>query len=338
MRDSELTQDNFDGMPPDAQIRRLRLAAASALAEYGLADTRIRLLAHHRQTTFQVAGARTSDKYLLRLHRAAYRPPAAVQFELSWLAELHDKTDVVAPLPVAAKNGQFVLPVRGTGIPEDLSCSLMRWVPGRRYFRRTGPGAWVLHDVGRQMAVMHDLAERFTLPRPFPGPIWNAQRLFSASEKIRTAELKYLSSAQRKVFQRAARRAAQMMASLGTGRQVHGPIHADLIQSNYLIHLGAVHLIDFAELGLGHYLYDLAVTIYGLWGLDPRHEQRQALLDGYRLVRELPPEQADLLDCFVAARAVIQGRFVMCSEHAADRQIAPRYLKQVLACLHALRA
>jgi Ser/Thr protein kinase RdoA (MazF antagonist) len=254
---------------------------------------------------------------------------------LRWLVELHDKTEIVAPLPVAAKNGRWVLPVRGTGIPDDLFCSLTRWVPGRRFFRPTGPGAWVLREVGRQMAAMHDLAERFTLPRPFPGPIWNAERLFGESEKTRRAERKHLTIGQRKMLQRAAGRAAETIASLGTSRQVFGAIHADLIQSNYLIHHGAVHLIDFAELGLGHYLYDLAVTIYGLWGLDPRQEQRQALLDGYRLFRELPAEQADLLDRLVAGRAVIQGRFVMSSEHPADREIAPRYVQQVLACLQA---
>jgi Ser/Thr protein kinase RdoA (MazF antagonist) len=330
-----MTKYDFDKLQPAAQIRRLRRVAATALAEYGVGATRLRLLAHHRQTTFQVTDGRTGEKYLLRLHRAAYRPPAAIEFELQWLTELHDKTGIVAPLPVAAKNGQWVLPVHGAGIPEDLFCSLTRWVPGRRYFRRTGPGAWVLHEVGRQMAVMHNLAQRYTLPRPFPGPIWKAERLFAASKKLQRAERKYLSPVQCRVFQRAARRAAEALASLGTGRQVFGPIHADLIQSNYLIHHGAVHLIDFAELGLGHYLYDLAVTIYGLWGLDPRQEQRQALLDGYRLVRELPAEQADLLDRLVGGRAVIQGRFVMSSEYTADREIAPRYVQQVLACLQA---
>ncbi|HEX5103811.1 MAG TPA: phosphotransferase [Pirellulaceae bacterium] len=328
--------DDSAGSLMAGQVRRLRQAATESLAGYDIEATRVRLLAHHRQTTFQVISGRDGERYLLRLHRAARRPPAAVQFELWWLAELRDKTKIVAPLAVTAKDGRSVLPVRGMGIPDDLYCSLLRWVPGRRYFRRTGPGVWVLHEVGRHMAVMHDLAQRCNLPRtPPPVPIWNAERLFGVTEQEKTAERQQLTLHQRKLFQRAARQAAEVMEHLGVGRQEFGLIHADLIQSNYLVHRGAVHLIDFAELGLGHYLYDLAVTIYGLWGLDPQRNQRQALLEGYRLVRELPMRQVDLLDRLVAGRAVVQGRFVMSSEHAADREIAPRYVRQALDCLTA---
>jgi len=102
-----------------------------------------------------------------------------------------------------------------------------------------------------------------------------------------------------------------------------------------LIHRRTVHVIDFAELGRGHFLYDMGITLYGLWGLDPELEQRKAFLTGYREVRDLRPDHEILLDVFTTARAVIQGRFVMTSSHPADQKVAPRYLQQVLACVRA---
>jgi Ser/Thr protein kinase RdoA (MazF antagonist) len=186
------------------------------------------------------------------------------------------------------------------------------------------------------MAKMHDHAERFKLPQSLPCPEWNWERLFGQSDgKVAAAERQLLTPAERRLFRRVADRAQETMDRLGTSRRVYGLIHADLIQANYLIHHGNVHLIDFAELGRGHFLYDMGITLYGLWGLDPGLEQRQAFLAGYKEVRKFSPNHEALIDVFTTARAVVQGRFVMTSSHPADREIAPRYIRQVLACIRA---
>jgi Ser/Thr protein kinase RdoA (MazF antagonist) len=253
---------------------------------------------------------------------------------MQWLRSLRERTRVIAPLPIAAAHGQHVMRVRQEGLPDDIECSLLEWVDGRRYFRRRGPGAWVLHEVGRIMAAMHNHAENYAWPSPFPGPEWNWQRLFGqASAVLAAAERRLPAAADHRRIDRVQQRAKQVMEALGTGRAVFGPIHGDLIQANYLIHRGTVRVIDFAELGLGHYLYDIGITLYGLWGLDPDQSQRRAFVAGYRQVRELPARHEKLLDVFTTARAVAQARFVMTSDHPDDQRIAPRYLQQVLACL-----
>ena len=46
---------------------------------------------------------------------------------------------------------------------------------------------------------------------------------------------------------------------LGTTRTNYGVIHADLHLGNMLVQDGTVAIMDFEQVGRGHYLYDLAV-------------------------------------------------------------------------------
>lgn len=120
------------------------------------------------------------------------------------------------------------------------------------------------------------------------------------------------------------------MDQLGTSRKVWGVIHGDLMQANYLIHRRHVRVIDFADFGIGYFLYDMAITLFALWGLDPDDLQRQAFLAGYRQVRELSLDHDRLLDVFIAGRGVVQARFVMASDFPEDQAMAPKYVRRVI--------
>jgi Ser/Thr protein kinase RdoA (MazF antagonist) len=119
------------------------------------------------------------------------------------------------------------------------------------------------------------------------------------------------------------------MDDLGTGKKVVGIIHGDMMQANYLIHHRRIHIIDFADFGLGCFLYDIAITLFALWGLDAEDKQRQAFLTGYREIRDLSAHHQRLLNVFIAARGVVQARFVMASDHPEDQRIAQRYIRYV---------
>jgi Ser/Thr protein kinase RdoA (MazF antagonist) len=121
----------FDELGYQGQIRRLRHISVNVLQEYGIDDPKLKLLAYHRQTTFKVQSQRTGDKYLLRFHRSAYRCPATVRSELCWLRFLRNGTNIVVPEPVATLDGKDVPSVAGEGLPDDLSCSMMKWVAAR---------------------------------------------------------------------------------------------------------------------------------------------------------------------------------------------------------------
>jgi Ser/Thr protein kinase RdoA (MazF antagonist) len=208
---------------------------------------------------------------------------------------------------------------------------MMKWVEGKRYFRKNGPGVRVVRQVGRIMGEMHQHAEDFSPPEEFLCPTWNWERLFNQMPVGSAhAERQLLDTDERKVFRETERRIKAAMEALGTNSDVFGIIHGDLIQANYLIHGGEVRMIDFADFGYGHFLYDLGITLFGLWGLDDENRQRKAFLSGYRDVRPLSLDHESLLDLFIAARAAVQARFVMSSQHSADQQIAARYIQKVV--------
>lgn len=322
---------DFDKLSEQGQLRRMRRCSLSLLQRYGISDPKLVVLAHHRQTTFKVQSQKTGDKYLLRFHRSAYRHPATVRSELCWLRSLRNATNVVVPEPVTTLDGEDVPSVTGVGLPGDFSCSVMKWIEGKRYFRKNGPGVRVLHQVGQIMAEMHRQAEDFSPPEEFHCPTWNWERLFKQMpEEMTYAERQMLDADHRKLFRDTERRVKATMETLGTKSDKFGIIHGDLIQANYLIQGGEVRVIDFADFGYGHFLYDMGITLFGLWGLDDENRQRKAFLSGYREVRSLSPGQEDLLNLFIAARAVVQARFVMGSQHPGDQKIASRYIRKVI--------
>lgn len=321
----------FDELTPEAQIRRLRHSSSEVLRKYDIAEPTLQLLAHHRQATFRVRSQVNRECYLLRYHQSDYGIPTNVRSEFHWLRSLRKHTGVPVPEPVATLEGEDVPRVAMNGVPDGLHCSMLRWLEGKRYFRRRGPGVRVLREVGRIMAEMHRHAEGFVPPGEFQPPVWDYGRIFEdLPPGTAEAEREILDPNGRRLFRLAQQRVRRAMDSLGTGRDVFGMIHGDLIQANYIIHAKQVRVIDFADCGLGYFLYDLGITLFGLWGLDEDESQRRAFLEGYRAVRTLPSEQERMLDLFVAARAVVQGRFVMTSAHPADRRMAPQYIRKVL--------
>jgi Ser/Thr protein kinase RdoA (MazF antagonist) len=98
------------------------------------------------------------------------------------------------------------------------------------------------------------------------------------------------------------------MKILGSGTDVFGLVHGDLgVDANLLFWHGEPRAIDFDESGLGYWVYDLAVALEHCRGLRSFRLNRDALLDGYREVRELSREQTQHLDLFMAAFDVHLG-------------------------------
>jgi Ser/Thr protein kinase RdoA (MazF antagonist) len=91
---------------------------------------------------------------------------------------------------------------------------------------------------------------------------------------------------------------------LGEGPDTFGLIHADLHQRNYLFHNGRAGAIDFDDYGYGHWLYDLAVTLYCLRNHPDFVALREAFLVGYRRSRSLSTEQEEHLGIFMALRTL----------------------------------
>lgn len=282
---------------------------------YGVRRCRFALLQNERHAVFKVRtteldGRGRPGDFVLRIYPPGDPSIGGADSQFRWLSAIRRETDLVVPEPIANRCGEYVTRIQTKGAPAR-HCTLTRWVKGRRYFRRTGPGLGTLGQVGRLMARLHVHGLQFGRTGRLACPRWDFDGLFGPKSAWYPSNPAAITGHMRGLFARVMRRAECVMQQLGTGPSVFGLIHGDMIQANYLLHQGIVNVIDFADFGRGYFLYDLAVTLLMLCQFERYQQQRSALLRGYREVRPLPGEQEELLNTFIATRAAVLARWVI---------------------------
>ena len=327
----------FEELTPLGQTRRLRSCAAEVLDRYGMKNATLTFLNRARQTNFKVEAdpperkRKRRETYLLRIHWPETVKSEFVRSEFAWLRALRKDTDLVVPEPVADREGNDVTPMPIGPGSEPVLCSVTRWLAGRPYLRRFGPGPDALRQVGAMMARLHLHGRDWKKPTFFRRPRWDWEGVLGPSSYFHPgAGDGVLDRETRNLFEETSRRVRASMTELGTGPEVFGLIHGDLIQVNYLFHDGKILAIDFADCGAGHFLYDMGTTLFALWGRDERNRQREAFLEGYRELRPFSSGHERMLNLFMGARSVATARFVMGSDDPRDKEIAHRYTAYVV--------
>ena len=327
------------------RLRRMRDIAQAALARYGLDSARFVLARYSGNVLYRVYsdehgrdaradGLFEPDQYLLRIHWLGYRDQSAVELELEWLSAMREGSDLPVPEPVRTPEGSLLVRVSSPGVPEPRCCSLLRWVRGRRL----GDRAVAKHysAQGRFMAKMHEFSQTWampeaTLPRTYD---WNGLLKEIPALCLPVDDVwSLLPESYSGPFESVAGQVGQAMETLGVGASAFGLIHADLgVDANLLFWRGRPRAIDFDELGLGYWVYDLAVALEHCREQKDFLGYRGALLDSYCGVRTLPDGQLDYLDLFMAALDVHIGLWanaVACihPERTSVRRRAERCLR-----------
>ncbi len=332
--------ESFAALSHRAQVTRLRVMAANALAQYDLGGAPVfRLQLHLANTTFRVVGP-DGAQYVLRVSQPDYRTDAAIRSEAQWLAALRRDTDLGVPEPVLNRSGAFLTHASAPGVPEARQCTLFRWLEGR--FVRRGLGPSHLWRVGGFTARLHDHTQGWTLPAGFERPRFDTLPWVAAwlEEGTVDPDGTHIAPADRATLNEGASRITAEIEALGTTPDRFGLIHTDLHQNNYLFHNGSVRAIDFDDSGFEHYVYDLAIT---LWGIDTRPDRmalREALLAGYGAVRPLPPGADSHLDTFITGRNLIVCKYVLwrAADNENIRRILPYYVHRTLESVRAYLA
>ncbi|WP_168801440.1 phosphotransferase enzyme family protein [Glycomyces buryatensis] len=304
-------------MPPNqTDFAALTNAAASAaLDAYDLpepVDLRpIRLLNNAVYSVTTGDGSR----FALRVHRPRGRPAQHTLAELTFLDAVHRqlaREGVRVPAPVVTSDGALSVSVE---LPQDAGtlwhCDLLTWVDGdvRRPGEGLGPSG--VRELGRAHAQLHLASESFTPPAGFAVPHWDADALFTERSPYRPGPIDaFLSGEDRTDFDRVAELTAKVFADLGTGSEAFGLVHMDFILGNChtvrTAHGWSIGVLDFDELGYGHFLYDLAPVMGNLSDYPHLRRLRASYLDGYRSVRPLPIELEAHLPVLMAARHAAQ--------------------------------
>jgi Ser/Thr protein kinase RdoA (MazF antagonist) len=282
------------------QVARLRRVAEAAIGRFPLPAGRLTFLTHGENTTFRHDSA--AGRHLVRVHRPQRHgrnvdSSAAIRSEIAWLRSVRADTDLAVPEALAARDGEWTVDASAAG--ETRVCSVLRWMDGRIQEGSARPVH--LRRLGDAMARLHHQADAWMPPPDFVRIQWDHETFFGDVMVYGVTPAadcwRLLPSEVRSRFEVVGGRMADIMQSAGDV----GLIHADLHLGNALFHRGDVKLIDFDDCGTAPRLYELAVALWELRDMPDYHTFHDALLAGYRPLREVDITH---LDDFIAMRQV----------------------------------
>jgi Ser/Thr protein kinase RdoA (MazF antagonist) len=186
-----------------------------------------------------------------------------------------------------------------------------------------------LYKIGRIVAALHNIARQFPFPdanNDFRSGYRYDQSLMHQHRQWIARHCHTIGTERVALLDRAIDYVLAAMDHTGTTPANFGMIHADLTLSNLLVHHEEIYLIDFEQLGRGHFLHDLAV----LWselrknvGDIERHWQ--SFVAGYSEVAESPFRSEAELNPFIIATQLIDLDWIYHADNPAVRaEFGPR--------------
>jgi Ser/Thr protein kinase RdoA (MazF antagonist) len=288
----------------EALTRRAR----AALGDWQLPDQQPHLIKYRENAVFRVI-LKGGSAAALRLHRPGYHGRDALASELAWMADLR-RAGVSVPEPILTTSGALLVRIED-GQAEPQYADLIGWVAGEPLGvsgeilqRSTQELAAIFHAIGREMARLHDAADRFVRPADFARPAWDAEGLLGdAPFWGRFWDCRGLDSEDRDFLSGLRDRLSRELAAIKGGLD-YGLIHADLVRENVLVDGDRVTFIDFDDCGFGFRLFDLATALLRNRGERDYPTIRKSMIEGYLAVRPAMQDALRHLPLFLLLRAL----------------------------------
>ena len=254
--------------------------------------TIVRLLGARENEVFELSLGHT--RAALRLHRTAYQTAAAIRAEIDWCAAL-SAAGLPVPAPVATPEGE-----RLVRLTTGRHASVTSWIEGTPLGVMGEPLTQPVdvqidlhHRLGRLMAEIHDCTDA-NPPARFPRPARDVDGLTGEAPVWGRFWEHPSANAEDAATLRAAR--IFLRDRLLGGKDLNtGPIHADVLRENVLVHGRTVSLIDFDDCGTGFRLYDLGTAMLHNEYEPARDDLRDALVAGYATLRRADAGSVDLM-------------------------------------------
>ena len=269
----------FAGLGEAERAERYRRLAAASLEHYDLAAVPT-FLQHNAGLVYRVETT-GAGSFVLKIAEPTGegdgRAPESLEAVLAWLAALARESDLIVQEPLANRDGRLLTAVAFDDLPAPFHCSLQRWVEGERVGHFTADHA---RRIGAAVSRLHRHGAAWVPPAPLTADEWESGWVAERVGDLRAVvDLGILSPEEWRAVEAAAQRADEMMAGLGRGPAVWGPIHGDLHHGNVLFHDREVRLIDFGGFARTHLAHDLGSALYHVMYQDV--SVRRALLAGY---------------------------------------------------------
>ncbi|MCI5095799.1 MAG: phosphotransferase [Rhodobacteraceae bacterium] len=266
------------------------LPVEAALALWGMPQATAQLVAQRENTVFRVQHGPAC--FALRFHRPGYRSAAELNAELLWMDHL-SRSGFGVPRPKADGTGAFI---RQLG---PIHVSLLDWLPGcpagktGQFDNIPDPIAFC-EQLGREIARMHDLTDRWELPAGFTRPDWRREGLLGEAPLWGAFWAHpHLTTAQRAMLQRARKLAVADLQSIEAGAD-QGLIHADLVLENIMVDGAQISFLDFDDSAIGFRDFELATVLCKMLDVPDFAARRAAFCRGYATRRLVDQAQLDL--------------------------------------------
>lgn len=263
---------------------------------------------------------------VLRVHRPGYHSRQAIECELAWSAALRDSGLVETPSVVPGRDGQGVQVWVGPGMPRHLV--MFEFVGGQqpdesddltdRFF-----------ELGQLAARTHLHSMVWRRPHPFERLTWDLDTVFGRDATWGDwRDAPNVTPEVRTVLDQVETVIRRRLQNFGKDASRFGLIHADMRLANLLIEPGRTHLIDFDDCGFGWHLYDFAAGISFMEDSPQVPALRDAWVQGYRSVRDLPAQDEAEIETFVMFRRLALLAWVGSHMEATEPQaLAPDFAR-----------
>ncbi|NVK15129.1 MAG: phosphotransferase [Rhodobacteraceae bacterium] len=248
----------------------------------------------------------SGKSYALRLHRPGYRTDAELWSELQWMNSAAEG-GLRVPAPVTSPSGEFLHKAGG------LQADVLTWLSGAPIGRtggglNTGNRTGLFFGIGREMARLHSVSDRWTPPKGFSRWSWDRKGLLGANPLWgRFWDNPGLTTEDRSLFLALRSEADAELQQLESTLDF-GLIHADLVRENIMADGGKLQLIDFDDSGFGFRLFDLATTLLRNMQEADYPALRAALIAGYLSVRVI---DLTALDLFLVLRSATYAGWII---------------------------
>ncbi|WP_340027779.1 phosphotransferase [Paenibacillus sp. FSL H7-0940] len=293
--------------------------AAQIIQNYPIEKPVVSYIRHNENLTYHVVDEASGQKYLLRIHQAAYASMTGIQHtlpalkaEMNLLHELNATTALRVQHPVRNASGEWVT-VWTSEAGKEICCTVLEWVEGRDIQQGERLTTEQIYDLGAQLQMLHQYGrmqnqiDRTKVRPAYGNSHENLVMLGQLEEGVRlgiftTEDFDLL----RETFENINEQLETYPHHAGTW----GIIHGDITRNNLLITEQGISMIDFCLHGYGYYLFDA-----GGAALMFNREERDIFLSGYtQQIAPLTDRDIRLMEGFMLIFTLGYYAFQMANE------------------------
>ncbi len=292
-----------------SEAARLEPLAEKVMERYDLVVRDISHLATHSNVMYRVVAA-DGRQMVLRVGTPEANSRSNIQYEVAWLADLNEDTDLdlVSPLPTVS--GRYVTDITDPASGKNRHCVLFTWVPGNPV--GVGAGSFAYRLIGSMSAALAVHGKTW-LPDD-PGDLRHWEKVFYYEESldpiiIFDGRFDHLFRHKRRAIVEKALPIVEAVIEetwkSGEAQIVHGDLH------EWNVHLVGTRLyaFDFEDVMFATPAQDVSVCLYSSRASDRTAEIRKAFREGYETHSTWPIESEEQLDGLHAARQIMLMNF-----------------------------